>query len=206
MRRATERLVLIMGAALLAACSPSIKRFDITPQVVCEDGTAVMEWQASGALAISVRPELSTPAAECTAVGRETTAFTLVAQRCGKEALRRVELVELHAGAAEPVVLRTSAIEGGDVVARGDKNVELWGERVEVSSIAACAHRDITVQHAGMSASLPADGAPVSVASTTLSGSWELRSPLSPAEQGDPTLRPKTLAILATVRCKEKPQ
>jgi hypothetical protein len=41
------------------------------------------------------------------------------------------------------------------------------------------------------------------LAGTPISGLWELRSPLSAEEQSNPSLRPKELKVLATLRCRK---
>jgi len=201
----------VMGLAVLfcLGCGgPSIKQFDIQPQVLCEGQPAVMHWKADGDLAMTLR--LEPPRAgeeECAVEGFDTYAVTLVAHKKGEEALKKVEIGQLRHNAAEPILLATTAVVGSDVIANGDKNVQLWGGYVEVATVAACRHRSIHVQHDNKSVALSPDGAPsAALAGTTLNGSWELRSPLTPEEQQTPALRPKTLQILATVRCRgEKP-
>jgi len=188
------------------ACGgPQIRSFSITPQVVCEGERAVLRWDADGAMgmAMEMEPEARDP--DCQAVGRDAFALTLVAGKGPEELSRKVEVVQLHGQSAEPVVIQTNAIEGVQVIARGEKNVALWGDRVEVVNVAACGHRSLTVQHAGRAASLGADGASSdALAGTTLSGPWELRSPLTPKEQAQPSLRPNTLKLLATLRCRQE--
>ena len=201
-------------AALLSACiffelgcaGPSVDRFQIEPQVLCEGQSAVIHWDVSGepAMAFSLEPE-PTGVSSCTEKGRETLAFTLVARRRGKEAERKVEVVQLHESGAEPIAIRTSRLEGSDVVASGEKNLALWAQRVQIATVAACQNRAIQVQHAGKTVLLPAKGMPSdALAGTPLAGSWELRSPLSAGEQTNPRLRPKELEVLATFRCKNE--
>jgi len=204
-RRPTHTALLTAGLLSCIACSgPRISHFEVKPQILCEGDKAVIRWAADGKLAITLQSE-PMPEAEptCAAEGHDTFALTLVASKRGEEAERKVEIGQIHGTAAEPIVLSTNAIVGTDVVASGEKNPGLWGERVEVATVAACRHRAIHVQHAGRSASLPADGTPSDVLSgTVLKGPWELRSPLSPEEQRNPSLRPKALKVLATVRCR----
>lgn len=189
----------------LGCAGPSIDRFQIEPQVLCDGQRAALSWDASGepAMAFSLEPA-PTGGSDCTARGRETFAFTLVARRRGKEAERKVEVVQLHESGAEPIAIRTSRLEGSDVVASGEKNPALWTQRVQIATVAACQNRAIQVQHAGKTVLLPAKGIPSdALAGTPLAGSWELRSPLSSDEQTNPGHRPKALEVLATFRCEK---
>jgi hypothetical protein len=205
LRRSTHTALLAAGLLSCLACSgPRISQFEVKPQILCEGEKAVIRWAAHGELAMAIQfepPQEAEPA--CAAEGLDTFALTLVARKRGEETERKVEIGQLHRTAAEPIVMNTNAIVGSDVVASGEKNSGLWGDRVEVATVAACRRRAIQVQHADKSASLPADGTPSDVlGGTALGGPWELRSPLSPEEQKNPSLRPKELKVLATVRCR----
>lgn len=207
-----SRRVALLAVGLLsclAACGgPHISRFEVKPQILCEGETAVICLAADGELAMTFRFEpRQDDENECAVEGLDTFAVTLVARKRGEETVRKVEIGQLHRTAAEPVIMNTNTIDGTDVVASGEKNPGLWGDRVEVATVAACRHRSIQVQHVDRAVSLPADGTPsAALAGTALHGLWELRSPLSLEEQKDPSLRPKDLKVLATVRCRpEKP-
>jgi len=76
---------------------------------------------------MEMEPEAHDP--DCPAVGRDTFALTLVASKGSEELNRKVELVQLHEQSAEPVVIQTNAMEGVQVIARGEKNVAVWGDR-----------------------------------------------------------------------------
>ncbi len=200
--------VALLGAGVffeLGCAGPSINRFEIEPQILCEGQNAVVRWETSGepALAFSLEPGHN-GGSNCTTKGRETFAFTLVARKHGQDQVRKVEVVQLHEGGTEPIALRTSSIEGADVVASGEKNTALWSERVQIVTLAACQGRVIRVQHAGMTVLLPATGTPSdALRGTGLAGLWELRSPLSSEEQKNPGIRPKELEVLATLSCRE---
>ena len=188
----------------LGCGGPRIRLFEASPHVVCEGEKAVVRWDADGELALALEAE---PALDgdgsCASSGRDTILLTLVARRKGEEAERKVEVVQLHGSATEPVVLRTNVLEGTDVVARDDKNVALWGDRVEVVAVAACRGRAVQVRHAGKVASLAADGTPsAALSGTVLGGPWELRSPLTMEEQKNPSRRPNQLEVVATIRCR----
>jgi hypothetical protein len=205
-QKACTVILITCCVAGFSCAAPQVDHFEATPQVVCEGEQAVIRWDASGELALAVRTEPE-PSAEdgCAAVGRDTLALTLVARQNGKEAQRQVEIVQLRHISAEPIALRTQAIEGTDVVARGEKNAALWSHRVEVATVATCGHRTIYVRHADKTASLPVNGtASDALAGTTLGGVWELRSPLSAEEQQEPSLRPRELKVLAKVHCKSE--
>lgn len=197
---------LLLCALLGLGCAgPPNARFSVSPRVLCEGDTAVMRWEADGELGIGMEMEPEARAGDCAAKGRETYALTLVARKGDRETSRRVEVVQLHGRSAEPVVLQTNAVQGGRVIATGEKNVALWSDRVEVETVAACGHRALTVRHSGRNASLGPDGASSdALAGSSLAGSWELSSPLTPAEQADPSLRPSTLSLLATLRCRQE--
>ncbi len=198
---------LTLGVLLCLGCGgPSIKQFDIQPQILCEGQTATMQWRADGDLSMTFRLEPpSVGEQECAVEGFDTYALTLVARKGEDEAIKKIELGQLRRNAAEPILLPTTSMVGSDVVASGEKNAKLWDSRVEVATVAACRHRPIFVQHADKTVRLPADGTPSpDLAGTTLGGLWEFRSTLSPEEHQNPALRPKTLQVLATVRCREE--
>jgi len=198
-------LLFLIAAGCQVGCGPTIRTFTISPQILCEGESAVIRWDASGDTEVTVTPE-SPPAspATCAARGREASAYTLVARRGGKEVERELEVLQLHDGGAEPIAFGTNAVEAQAVVASGEKNQELWSNRVSVATVAACAGREIQVKHANRLATLPASGEPSSAFDgTALAGPWELRSPMSAAEQNNPRVRPTELEVLATFRCQK---
>jgi hypothetical protein len=202
--RAIQAVVLAVCVASGCAAGPKITRFDATPRVLCEGQRTVLRWEADGELAMALLAEPGeTAEEECASTGQDVLALTLVASKKNEESERKVEVVQLHQGATEPVVFRVNDLSGTDVVASGEKNVALWGDQVEVATVAACGRRAILVEHAGKTALLSADGTPSNtLAHTAFGGAWKLRSPLTPDEQRNPSLRPKQLKILATVRCR----
>lgn len=197
----------ILLAFFLSSCvgcaGPSITRFEVRPQVLCEGEKAVASWEARGETGMAVQEEAPEGGAhDCVASGRDTFAFTLVAHRGSEERERRVEVVQLHPNSTEPIAMRTNAIEGTEVVASGDKNPALWDSRVEVAAIGACQNRTVSVTHAGKTATIEQrKELSDALAGTPISGPWELRSPLSADGQRNPSLRPKELKVLATLRC-----
>jgi hypothetical protein len=177
-------LVVAIMILFVGCAGPAVESFRITPRVLCEGESAVANWDVRGEASMTflLEPE---PAADGS-----------------KEDEKQVELVQLHPVGAEPIVFGTNRMEGDQVVASGEKNPELWTERVQVASLAACDNRSIQVRHAGRAAMLPTGGAPSeALAGTPLAGEWELRSVLTSDEQHNPTLRPKELEILATFAC-----
>jgi hypothetical protein len=203
MRRTPIFLVFLLSG--WAACSsPSINRFEVTPQVLCAGEKAVVSWEARGETGMAVQEEAAeTGAHDCVANGRDTFAFTLVAHRGSEERERRVEVVQLHVNSTEPIAIHANSIEGTEVVASGDKNPALWDSRVEVAAIGSCQNRTVSVQHAGKTATVEqGKGLSDALAGTPVSGTWDLRSPLSAKEQSNPSLRPKELKVLATLRCR----
>lgn len=200
---------MILSVLFCLGCGgPSIKQFDIQPKILCEGQTATMQWRADGDLSMTLR--LEPPRAgeqECAVEGFDTYALTLVARKGEEEVIWKNELGQLRRNAAEPILLPTTSLAGSDVVASGEKNAKLWDDRVEVATVAACWQRPMLVHHGDKTALLPADGTPsAELAGTTLGGSWDLRSPLSLDEQQNPARRPKTLQVLATLRCREEKQ
>jgi hypothetical protein len=115
--------------------SSSISRFEVTPQWLCEGQKAVVSWETRGQPGMAVQDEVVEEGAQnCVASGRDTFAFTLVAQSKSAEVERRVEVVQLGASSTEPIVMRANGIEGREVVATGEKNTALWESRVEVTT------------------------------------------------------------------------
>jgi hypothetical protein len=199
------RHIAVLALACAGCWGPSISRFDVTPPVLCGGEKAVVTWDARGETALAIQEEPSEGAAsDCLASGQETFALTLTSHSQSNEVERRVELVQLHANATEPIALRANAVEGTNVVATGEKNPGLWESRVEVATIASCQNRPITVEHAGKSAVIvPGNEPSDALSGTPLSGAWELRSTLTDPEVKTPSLRPKELIVLATLRCRK---
>lgn len=199
--------LLVFPILTLPGCAgPSITRFDVRPQVLCGNQSAVATWDVSGEPAInfSVEP-VPLASGRCSAAGRETFAVDLMVQKHGKEAGKQVEVVRIADGSAEPVIFPTSRLEGSDVVAGGEKNPTLWTSIVRVETLASCQNRPIEVEHSGKTVLLGTDGSPSNaLAGTELTGTWELRSPLNLQEQANPRLRPKQLEIVATLRCQKE--
>jgi hypothetical protein len=197
--------IAVLALACAGCWGPSISRFDLTPPVVCAGEKAVATWDARGETALAVQEETSelVASSDCVGTGRETFVFTLNAHSSSAEVERRVELVQLHADATEPIALRTNSVKGTDVVASGEKNPGLWDSRVEVATISACQNRSITIQHAGKSGVIvPGNKPSDALAGTPVSGLWELRSTLTDPEVKTPSLRPKELTVLTTLRCR----
>jgi hypothetical protein len=208
-RMIVRRLKALSSATLacaICACGPKIVRFEAIPPVVCGQHPAVLRWDARGELAIAVSEEPRAPGDDgCASTGRNVLSIVLVARKGAEEQQRPVEVVQLHPDATEPVALRTTAVDGHDVLASGEKNLELWGSEVEIATLAACGHRAIEIRHAGKVIQLPSTGtASVALAGAPLGGQWEMRSPLTRDEFATPALRPKELKVVATLRCKQE--
>jgi hypothetical protein len=200
--------VLLTSFTLMCAgcCSaPAISTFTVTPSVLCEGERAVVNWEANSQPVLAIQEDQSEAGAgECVASGRSTFALTLAVGSGNDEKEQRVEFVQLAAIASEPIAFKTDTVEGDVVVARGEKNPALWDERVEVATIEACRRTPLTVKHAGRSMTIKAGNEKSEdLAGTPISGSWELRSPLTNQEIQTPRLRPKELTILATLRCRK---
>jgi hypothetical protein len=198
-------LPLLIVAGSQAGCAPNIRNFTISPQTLCEGESALIRWDASGDIDLTVSPEPPPPSSSMCAIrGRATSNYTLIARRNGKERRAAIEVIQLDDQGTEPVGFPTSAIVELDVLARGNKDPHLWSDSVRIVTVAACEGRTITVKHADRVASLPSSGAPSSAFDgTVLAGPWEMLSPLSSAERTDRVLRPTHLEILATFRCQK---
>ncbi len=190
-------------ATLPVACGPRVSRFTVQPQILCAGDSAVADWEANGKLAMRFELEPAEPEGDCSRSGLDVIAVTLVARKGGEEAPKKVEIGLVHPSAAERIAFATTRIEDGMVVASGEKSIALWGSRLEIVGVSTCGGRQIQVVHAARSASLDLDGSlSPALAGTPLGGLWELRSRLTPAEQQAPSLRPRLLAIRATLRCR----
>src|ERR1700736_5479048 len=121
--------LMVVGGA--PGCSPKIQEFEISPQVLCEGDRALIRWVARGDTVIAYEPETrSAGTTNCGSQGREAAAFTLAARKGGNEVQRRIEVIQLATSGTEPIALRTNAIEGSEVVARGEKDAALWTDKV----------------------------------------------------------------------------
>jgi hypothetical protein len=126
----------------------------------------------------------------------------LVARKIGKEVVADQELVQLPTTSERALAIPTK-LQGSSVVASGSSDTAVWNDRVAVWKVAAAGHRAIEVGHAGRAASLSADGAASEALSgTPFGGLWDLQSPLSEAEQREPSIRPTNLEIRVTILCK----
>jgi hypothetical protein len=173
------------GVFCVVGCAgPQISRFEIEPQVLCQGDNAVVRWDASGEVAMALRMEPPEGGErDCGATGRDTFALTLVARKHNEERESKVEVVQLKGAGSEPIVLRTSRVDGPDVVAIGEKNMALWGERVQVATVAACQRRVVMVQPCWQSRDATRGRRPVCSAQRNVAG-WVMGAALPPGSRG----------------------
>lgn len=162
-----------------------------------------LQWDAQGKLAMTVEPAPSPPGGDaCASTGQEVLKLFLIAGKGEDRDRKDLQIAFLRPDAREPVKLDTNAMDGTDIVARGEKNLKLWKRGISIGTVSACDHRALVVSHAGKQAALAADGTPSpALEGTPLGGQWELRSALTATEQRVPSARPKRLALVATLRC-----
>ncbi len=198
----TALVLLLLPIWLITNCA-HISSFEAVPERVCGTQGTVLRWKATGKLAIRADNEAQASDDPCAASGQSVTKYTLVARRWGKEVSRPAEVAVIQANAREPIVFSSTDVAKGSVIAKGVKD-DRWGNDFEIATVAACDGRTIEIQHAGKSVEVKPNEPPSSqLAGAELSGEWELRSPLSPAESNDHSTIPNRLRVVVTVRCKQ---
>ncbi|MDB5117217.1 MAG: hypothetical protein JWQ79_2709 [Mucilaginibacter sp.] len=186
-------LLFVFLTLLECSCGPAIYAFRVEPRVIGPDDSIYVTWKVRGKPAISIHDEH---------LGADTTyrIVTLTASRHGKEVYRDSTVTVLNTGDLNKVVFSTMLI-GDTLVAKGIKNVARWGDLFMVGLVSNPSARIITVIHAGKSADI-LKKADETFSGTPVSGSWEMRTLLTPAEKANLKLAPSKLSILIILKHK----
>jgi hypothetical protein len=186
-------LLLAFFALLACSCGPQIYAFRVEPNVIGPDDSIYVTWKVRGKPTLSIHDEH---------LGADTTyrIVTLTASSHGKEVYRDSMVTVFNTGDLNQIVFSTT-LSGDTLVAKGIKNVARWGDLFVVGSVSNPSARTLRVIHAGKSAA-NLQKANDTFSGTPVSGSWEIRSLLTPAEKANLKLAPAKLSILITLKHK----
>jgi hypothetical protein len=180
------------------ACSPTINEFTVWPRRICPDDTVHVAFDVSGKANLSVVTRSGSSA--------DTITYTLVAERNGKTAFARQDVIRWLSPPSKELVFMTVPLGRDSVQAIDTLSAETWQSGLAIGSMASQLGRAITVIHAGIAVVIPGDGSPsMAFDGTPIYGAWELRAPLLPGEvMGDPAHPPPDrLRLGTTLMCNQ---
>lgn len=188
----------------LISCKPVIKSFkvttpnDIQVRNITTDDTLKVNWIVKG------KPTLLIHEKALPDSGNKILEMNLVVEKNGKEVSQVVQVAMLPKTSTTTITFPT-ALRGDTLVAEGDKNAGVWGDRFEIVSVSNTSGRLLTIIHAGRTALLDKTAiAPDAFTGTPVEGSWIFKSPLTPAEKTDHSLLPERLQVNTTISYKKR--
>lgn len=178
---------------LVYGCGPQIYAFRVDPRVIGLDDSIYVTWKVRGKPTLSIHDKH---------LGADTTyrMVTLTASSHGKEVYRDSIVTVFNTGDLNRIVFSTT-LRGDTLVAKGIKNVSRWGDLFVVGSVSNPSARVLVVIHAGKSAA-NLQKVNDTFSGTPVSGIWEIRSLLTPAEKANLKLAPSNLSIQITLKHK----
>jgi hypothetical protein len=190
-------LVFILPVVLLFSygCKPVIYEFHVTPRVIGPDDSVRVTWKVSGSPTLSVQDQH---------IGTDTIyrKVTLTVRKAGKKTYRDSVVTVFYDGTINQVGFQT-VLHSDTLIAAGMKNTARWGNDFVVSTVDNPYHRKISIIHSGKSVYLNAlSKGETTLNGTPVSGNWEIRTLLTPAEKADPHIDPLKLSILITIKHK----
>ena len=203
-RTHARALVLAVVAAAGVACAAKVARFDIVPSHVCAGTSVKLDMQVKGTPSVTVSPPLPQEPGQ-TYIPMTTTRFLLKVRRwplkpVGSEA----EVKVMPGDPPEPDEITASVTcQANKVAGSVQRPAFEWDPRLRVTTVESGEDREISISHAGRSATLTPQNPTTNVfAGTSPSGDWTLRSPLKPGEEcGADLAPPNLLNVSAQVRC-----
>ena len=189
---------LLVSGLLPVACSPAINEFTVWPRRICPDDTVHVAFDVSGKANLSMVTRSGSSA--------DTITYTLVAERNGKTAFARQDVIRWLAPPSKELVFMTVPLGRDSVKAIDTLSAETWQSGLALESVALQPGRAITVIHAGIVVVIPGDGSPTTAFDgAPIYGAWELRAPLLPGEvMGDPAHPPPDrLRLGTTLMCNQ---
>ncbi|MGB7290935.1 MAG: hypothetical protein WBD99_02015 [Thermodesulfobacteriota bacterium] len=207
----TLRIIFVLGVIVsLTACGPKIISFQASPQRICKGQHTIVSWDVKGGAVLLAEPPTSSTGLTPSSGSQrfrvsETTTFTIIAMRNGKEdAYARQEVVTFAVGDTKEIVIKTKP-EGADgLVAIETLRPEVWDDLVRIDTITGQSDRTLRVLHVGLEVNLPADGSSSDkMRGAKMSGLWEIHAKLLPGEvMGDPARAPPDrLRLLVRLSC-----
>ena len=179
----------------LFACKPKIAQFDVSPLRACLGDTVAIGFKVSGTPSLLVtRRGDSLP---------DTTTYTIVARRRGKEAYARKDVITLPLAADKALGFDVKTVTRDSLFASAALSPDVWKATVRIGGLISQSERPIEVKHGGRTAVVSA-GAPRSDAFSglTVDGSWELAAAILTGEVvGGSHPPPTRLRLLLALSC-----
>jgi hypothetical protein len=192
-----HRLAGLAVACLVAlpACKPKIAQFDVSPLRACRGDTVAIGFKVRGTPSLLVtRRGDSLP---------DTTTYTIVARRRGKEAYARKDVITMPTQAARQLSFDVKTVAHDSLYATETLSPDVWKGTVRVRGLSSLSARPIEVRHGGKAAVVAA-GSPPSEAFSglTVDGPWELAAPIVSGEVvGGNHPPPTRLRLLVALGC-----
>lgn len=187
-------LGLLAALVGFAACAPKIQSFQVRPRRACAGDTVNVVWRAGGDVRLETKPDLPAagPVARAGSLRVAVQDSTLFRLRIGKTDAYREQGVAVFApGVEKTIALRTRPLGDTAVVAAASPPVGQWDSLVVIGAARSLAGRPLHVEHAGRSATLPADSAPSeALRGLPMAGSWSVTAPLIGGEVMGDTAHP----------------
>ncbi|MEO5892735.1 MAG: hypothetical protein ABIQ31_20975 [Ferruginibacter sp.] len=197
-------LLLLSSTLYVPSCKPVIHSFKVTThdtvtvRRMTADDTLKVNWDVKG------KPTLLVHEAELPDSGGKVLEMKLVVQK-GKKEVNQVVQIEVLPASSTTSITFSTRLSGDTLIAEGDKNPGVWGDRFEISTVSNASARHLEVSHFNRTGSPDKDGAPSNnFAGTPVEGKWVFKSLLTPAEKADHSLLPERLQINAVIIYKRR--
>jgi hypothetical protein len=188
-----KQLFLLTTAATLAACSPKIQQFEVTPRRICAGTPVTITFKVRGS------PHLT--AERRGGAASDTTTYTIVATGHGDSAYSKMDVITF--GSDQILSFTTDMLGHDSLVARDTLAADAWGG-MQIAEVFADSTRGLVLIHGGKSAVLTSGGAAQSDwRGQPVSGAWELHAGLLHGEiPGNPAHQPPAhLYLRMSVAC-----
>ena len=193
----------------ITACVPKIVSFQASPRRLCEGQNTVVSWEVEGKALLLAEPTINSTGSVPSSGSRhytlyESTIFTILAMRSGKDVFAEQEVVVFSSGETQTIIIGTKPDETGGLIAAEALKPEVWDDMMRIDTISGRSNRPLRVSHEGRDVILPADGSvSEQMSGAKISGLWKIRADLLPGEvMGDPAhAPPDRLRILVNLTC-----
>lgn len=184
--------------------------FEVLPRRICRGDTVELRWdEAEDRARLTARPVVPgtrqvDEEGSLRVALNDTTLFRMIAVSDGDTATAAHEVAVFSSGVSKRFAFPTAPLGDSSLVAEGTTADGVWAERIRIGRVAGLDGRDVTVQHAGREATLPADSTLLTAfRGTRVGGPWRLVAPiLSHEHLGDPRRAPPArLHLRATLLC-----
>jgi hypothetical protein len=168
-------------------CKPKVVRFDVSPLRACAGDTIAIGFKVHGTPSLLVtRRGDSLP---------DTTTYTILARRGGKEKYAQKDVITFPPGSDKPLAFDVDSVTPDSLFAFDTLSSEVWKQSVTIGGLTSRSGRPIRVKHGGRTAVINV-GSPASTAfnGLTVDGAWELAAPRDSAP-------PTRLRILLQLGC-----